>query len=73
MDAPVRGLYVAEEEAMCLPGSRRDGSLTGTGRVWGQSPQGGGGHSTCYRFEGWWHWGVWVLFLFFQKQTEMTI
>jgi len=25
MDAAVRGLYVSEEEAMCLPGSRRDG------------------------------------------------
>lgn len=30
--------------------------LTGMGRVWGQSPQGCGGHSTCYRFKGWWHW-----------------
>lgn len=51
--------------------------LPGTGRVWGQSPQGSGGHSTCYRFEGWWcdgTGGVWVIFLFFQQtQTEISI
>ncbi len=50
--------------------------LTGTGQVWGQSPQGSGGHSTCYRFEGWWYWrslGLSLFLLFQQTQTKISI
>ncbi len=52
--------------------------LTGKGRVWGQSPQGSGGHSTCYRFEGWWYWrslglSLSLFLLFQQTQTKISI
>lgn len=68
---------------MCLPGSRHDGGgwrgrpdsrfSSGWDRSWVSPPRAVGDTAHVIDLRGDGTGGVWVMFLFFQKQTKMTI